>query len=412
MKKLLVALLLLAAAAGYAHWARWVDLPVAFLPRQAETQTAAARPGRRAARPDQPIPVIAARVTREDVPVTADAVGTVQALNTVVVRAQVEGRLLEIAFREGQDVAQGDVLARIDPRAYQAQLDQALARKAQDEAQLANARLDLERYVRLAQSNFGSRQQADTQRATVAQLEAQVKLAQAAIDSARLTLDHATIRAPISGRTGIRAVDAGNVIRAGDASGIVSITQLKPIGAVFNLPQQQLRAINAALTRGAVVAQALEADNTSVIETGRVEVVDNLVDQTTGTVRIKASFPNERMQLWPGQFVNVRVFVDVIPGATVAPSAAIQRGPRGPFAYVVREDDTVKMTDVTVLRQDEKRAVIGAGLEPGARVVTTGFGRLTDGARVSVATQDDMQAAPAGEESQATPQRRGRGRRG
>ncbi|HEY8581267.1 MAG TPA: efflux RND transporter periplasmic adaptor subunit [Beijerinckiaceae bacterium] len=413
MKRFLFLVALTLAAALYAHYARWVDLGIAALPQKAETADArpAGRRGPGGGGAQPPTPVIAARVTREDVPVIAEAVGTIQPLHTVVVRAQVEGRLVEIAFREGQDVKAGDVLARIDPAAYQAQYDQAVAKKAQDEAQLANARLDLDRYVRLAQGNFGSRQQADTQRAVVTQLEAQVQLSQAAVDSAKVTLDYTTIRAPIDGRTGLRNVDAGNIVRAGDATGLVTITQLRPIGALFSLPQQQLRAINAALARGPVAVQALEADNATLIEAGVVEVVDNLVDQTTGAVRVKARFENAQTRLWPGQFVNVRAFVDVIRAATVAPAVAVQRGPNGAFVYVVGDDDRVKMTDVVVTRQDETKAVIGRGLEPGMRVVVTGFGRLTEGARVSVAMQGEAQAEPQ-PESQAPQQRRGRGPRG
>ncbi len=410
MKKALILMALLAAGAIYAHWSRWIELPIASLPQQNVAAQTSGRAGGQRGGPQPSIPIIATRAKREDVPVTAEALGAVQPLNTVLVRAQVEGRILEIGFREGEEVKAGDVLARIDPRTYQALYDQAVAKKAQDEAQLANARLDLERYTRLAQGNFGSRQQADTQAAMVAQLQAQAQLSQANIDNARITLDYTTIRAPIDGRTGIRTVDAGNIVRAGDATGIVTITQLKPIGAIFNLPQQQLRAINAALARGVVAAQALEADNTGVIDTGRVEVVDNLVDQTTGTVRIKASFANAQMRLWPGQFVNVRVFVDTLVGALVIPSGAVQRGPRGAFVYVVRDDDSVKITDVVVARQDEQRAVIEGGLEAGARVVTTGFGRLTDNARVSVQMDDAAQPAPPAPDTER-PQR-GRGRRG
>ena len=248
-------------------------------------------------------------------------VGTIQALNTGTVRTQVDGRLLEIAFRDGQDVRKGDVLAKVDPATYQAQYDQAVAKKAQDEAQLANARADLERYAKLAQTDYGSRQQADTQRATVAQLEAQIRSDQGAIDNAKAYLDYTTIRAPIDGRLGIRQVDQGNIVRASDTNGLVVITQLKPIAMVFNLPQQQLRAVSAAVARGSVEVDALDSDGTTIIDKGVVEVIDNVVDQTTGTIKVKARFPNERLQLWPGQFVNVRVFVDVLKHVVVAPTA-------------------------------------------------------------------------------------------
>ncbi len=338
--------------------------------------------GRRPTQKIEEVPVLTARATRADVPVTLDAVGTVQALNTVVVRAQVEGRLTEILFKDGQDVKKGDVLARIDPRTLQAQYDQTVAKKAQDAAQLANARLDFERYERLAQSNFGSRQQADTQRATVAQLEAQQQVDQALIDNAKAMLDYATITAPIDGRTGLRNVDAGNVVRASDPNGLVTITQVQPIGVLFSLPQQNLRAINRAKARGPLSAQALEPDNATVVETGEVEVIDNLVDQSTGTVRVRALFPNENQALWPGQFINIRLNVDMDRNALTVPTGAVQRGPNGAFVFIVTDEQKVALKNVQVTRQDERIAIIASGLDEAARVVTSGFMLLNDGALV------------------------------
>jgi len=411
MKKFLVLAGLIVAALVYAHYTRWITLPNtvggAWLPQRAATE-ASGGPGGRGGQP--PIPVIVSRVRNQDVQVTADAVGTVQALNTVTVRPQVDGTIIEMTFREGQDVKTGDVIARIDPRTYKAQYDQAVAKKAQDEALLQNARLDLDRYVRLAQTNYGSKQQADTQRSTVAQLEAQVRVDQALIDSAKVTLDYTTIRAPIDGRTGIRLVDLGNLVQSSSQTGIVTITQVRPLTVIFNLPQQRLRALNASQARAKIAVQALDADNTTLIETGTVEVVDNQVDQTTGTVRIKAQFANGDLKLWPGQFVNVRAYIDVLRNATVVPPAAIQRGPRGAYVYVLHDDNTVKLTDVTVGRQDEKTAVIDSGVSVGARVVITGFGRLTDQAKVAPTMDDEVKPTPAAEE--APQRRRGGGRRG
>jgi multidrug efflux system membrane fusion protein len=349
-----------------------------------------------------PVSVLAEPARVADVPVVLEAVGTAQALNTVTVRSQVDGRLLELAFREGQDVKRGDVLARIDPTIYRAQYDQAAAKKAQNEANLANARLDLERYATLARTNAGSKKQEDTQRAAVAGLEAQVQADQGAIDSAKAYLDYTTIVAPIDGRIGFRAVDQGNLIRAGDSTGIATITQLKPISVLFNLPQQNLRAVNAAAQRRPLVVEALEADNKTVIDTGKLEVVDNQVDQTTGTVKLKASFPNADLPLWPGSFVNVRLTVDVMAGMTVVPTAAVQRGPNGAFVYALDEDRAV-LKPVTVGRQTEALAVITAGIAPGDRVVTTGFARLTDGDRVRVA--DPVTPAPSAAPAGARPQR-------
>lgn len=396
MKRFLILLVLLGAAA----WG-WHSYNGGWMPAGGDgvssAQQAGGRGGRRArfGGNEGPIPVIATPARYDDVPVTADAVGTIQALNTVTVRTQVDGRLLEIAFKDGQDVKKGDILAKIDPATYQAQYDQAMAKKAQDEAQLANARADLERYAKLAQTDYGSRQQADTQRATVAQLEAQIRSDQGAIDNAKAILDYTTIRAPIDGRLGIRQVDQGNIVRASDSNGLVVITQLKPIAMVFNLPQQQLRAVSAAVAHGPVEVDALDSDGTTIIDKGVVEVIDNVVDQTTGTIKVKARFPNERLQLWPGQFVNVRVFVDMLKHVVVAPTAAIQRGPNGAYVFAVNDDETVRLVNVTVGQQDETIAVITAGIEPPAKLVTTGFARLTDKAKVRVSTPEEAAQPPA-----------------
>lgn len=331
-----------------------------------------------------PVSVLTAPSRVEDVPVTLEAVGTAQALNTVTVRPQVDGRLVELTFREGQDVRRGDVIARIDPTVYQANYDQAVAKKAQDEANLANARLDLQRYVSLAATNAGSRQQADTQRAAVAQLEAQVKADQGAIDNTRAYLDYTTIRAPIDGRLGLRLIDQGNLVRSGETTGLVVITQLRPMTVLFSLPQQNLRAVAAAAAAGEVAVEALEADNHSLLDRGRLEVVDNAVDQQTGTVRAKATFPNAELQLWPGAFVNVRLTVGVIRSAVVVPTGAVQRGPSGAFVYGL-EGDRAKLKPVAVGRQTETISVITSGLVPPEAVITTGFARLTDGDQVAVA---------------------------
>jgi multidrug efflux system membrane fusion protein len=351
--------------------------------------------GRFGAGREAAVPVLAAAAQTADVPVYLDGVGTIRALNTVTVRSQVDGKLISINFREGQDVEQGYVLAEVDPTVYQAALDQAVAKKAQDEAQLANARMDLERYTRLAQTNASTKQQADTQRAQVAQIEALVKSDQGAIDNARAILGFTKIVAPISGRTGLRQVDVGNLVRAADATGIVVITQIKPIAVIFNLPQQQLARVNKAFAAQPLTVEAIGADGRTVVDRGTLQVVDNQVDQTTGTVRLKAEFPNADLQLWPGQFVNVRLLVDTLKQVVVAPTAAVQRGPTGTFVYVVSDDNTVSVRPVTVAQQDDTQAVIASGLDPGARVVTTGFNQLTDGKRVTVGGETN--APPAGE---------------
>jgi multidrug efflux system membrane fusion protein len=341
------------------------------------------RAGRFAA--EGPVPVLAATVTRADVPVYLDAVGTIKALNTVTVRPQVDGRLLSVNFKEGDDVKKGDVLARIDPVIYQAQLDQAIAKKAQDEAQLANSKIDLERYERLAATAAINKQQADTQRALVAQNTALVQADQAAIDNARAMLGYTTITAPLDGRTGIRMVDEGNYVRSADStSAIVVITQLRPISALFNLPQQELPQLNSAVAKGPLTVEAQRSDTDEVIDRGVLRVVDNQVDQTTGTVKLKAEFPNANLQLWPGQFVNIRLLVDTLKQVVVIPTGAVQRGPTGTFVYVVKDDNAVAMRPIVVQKQDEIQTVVKSGLEADERVVTTGFVRLTEGSKVAV----------------------------
>ncbi|MDP2409917.1 MAG: efflux RND transporter periplasmic adaptor subunit [Pseudolabrys sp.] len=347
------------------------------------------------------VPVLAEIATNANVPVYLDAVGTIRALNTVTVRPQVDGKLIEVAFKEGQDVKRGDVLARIDPTTYKAQLDQALAKKAQDEALLANARNDLARYEQLLASNAINRQQSDTQRSLVAQYAAQVQADQAAIDSAQATLAYTTIRAPINGRTGIRQVDEGNIVRGSDANGIVVITEVQPISAFFNLPQQELGAVNTAFAKGPLAVEALRSDNGAVVDRGTLRVVDNQVDSSTGTVRLKAEFPNANLQLWPGQFVNIRLLIDTLQQALVIPTGAVQRGPTGTFVYVIGDDNTATVRPVAVQRQTETQTVIRSGIAPGERVVTTGFARLTDKSRVTVS--DPAATPPAAATPAANP---------
>ena len=354
---------------------------------------------------DGPVPVVAALAKRSDVPVYLDGVGTIRALNTVTVRSQVEGKLLSVNYTEGQQVERGYVLAQIDPTTYQAAYDQAVAKKALDEATLANARLDLERYNRLVSSNSIARQQLDTQKMLVAQQEAQVKLDQAQIDNAKAILDYTQIVAPITGRTGIRQVDQGNIVRASDANGIVVITQLQPLSVLFTLPQQQLGDVNRAFAAGPLPVEAFGPDNKTVVETGELKVVDNQVDPSTGTIKLKAEFANRELQLWPGGFINVRLRTHTLKQVVVAPTAAVQRGPSGTFVYVVQPDNKVAIRPVTVSQQDEVQAVIAKGLEAEERVVTTGFARLTAGAAVAVT---NAESAPSPSAPPVQPQRQRR----
>src|SRR4030081_1681513 len=345
------------------------------------------------AAPDLPVPVLAATPRIQDVPVYLDGVGAVRALNNVMVRSQVDGKLIAVNFTEGQDVKKGDVLAEIDPVIYKAQFDQAVAKKAQDEAQLANQRLDLARYQQLSASNAGSKQQYDTQRAVVAQQEALVNADQAAIDNMQAMLGYTKIIAPLSGRVGLRQVDQGNIIHASDITGLVVITQLQPIAVQFSLPQQQIVRVNAASTKGALTVDVFGNDGITVIDTGTLKGIDHQVDQTTGTLKLKAEFPNANFQLWPGQFVNVRLKVDTLSKAVVVPTSAVQRGPAGTFSYVIDAGDIATAKPVVVTQQNETDAVIASGLSPSDRVVTTGFANLSDGAKVIVGK--DEQTPPA-----------------
>jgi multidrug efflux system membrane fusion protein len=384
---------------------------VYYMP-QAQQQPAPtfSKGGRRAVAAGDTVPVLATEARTANVPVYLDGVGTAKALNTVTVRAQVDGKLINISFIEGQEVPKGYVLAKIDPVTYQAAYDQTVAKKAQDEAQLANARLDFERYTRLVATNAVNKQQLDTQKALVSQLEAQVNLDQAAIDNARAILSYTDITAPIAGRTGIRLVDEGNLVRAADTTGIVILTQLRPISVFFSLPQQNLPDLTKGMAEGSLPVDALTADGKSALDRGKVLVIDNQVDQTTGTVKLKAEFPNADLQLWPGQFVNVRVLIDTLRQVVVVPTAAIQRGPNGTFVYAVKDDSTVTVHPVTLTQQNDVQAVVATGLQAGERVVTTGFARLTEGTSVAVSSAAEAgQVTPGGPRPDGTRGKRGAG---
>ncbi|MGO9132636.1 MAG: efflux RND transporter periplasmic adaptor subunit [Methylovirgula sp.] len=355
---------------------------------------AGGRHGRGAAGAVQPTPVLTSTARAADVPVYIEGVGTVKPLQSVLVRSQVDGVIQSMPFKEGQDVKKGDLLVQIEPSLYQAALDQQVAKKAQDEANLANAKLDLVRYTNLAKTNAATQQQLDTQRATVAQLEAQVKLDAALIDSARTTLGYTHIVSPIDGRTGLRVVDPGNLVHASDATGLVTVSQIQPMSVIFVVPQQQLARILKSEANGVLTVYALDNAAQSPIDTGKLDVIDNTIDQTTGTVKLKAVFPNKDLQLWPGGFVTVRLLIETLKQAIVIPVAALQRGPKGPFVYIV-QDNVVHVRQVTPSQQDDKEVVITAGLKAGETVVTTGFVKLTEGTKVNAATDDSAAGTPA-----------------
>ena len=330
-----------------------------------------------------PIIVSVTPAKRADFPVVLDSLGQVQAYNTVVVRARVDGEIIKIAFKEGQIVKHGDLLAQIDARPFQAALDQAVAKKAQDEATLANAKLDLVRYSTLAKQNFATQQQLDTQNALVNQLTATIAADAAAIDAARVQLDYTTIRAPITGRAGFRLIDEGNLVSAGQQTGIVSIAQLQPIAVIFTEPQQHVDRINQELAARAPPVTVLNADG-GKIATGKLTISDNQVDLATGTIRLKAEFANADNALWPGLAVTTRLQLGVMNDVIVIPADTVQHGSKGLFVYVVGDDNRAAVRQVKVARQDATTAVIEDGLKEGERVVTTGEFLLQPGSLVSV----------------------------
>lgn len=341
------------------------------------------------------IPVQTAVVAQSDVPIYFDGLGTVQAFNTITVTTRVDGQLQRVNFVEGQDVKAGDVLAQIDPRPYKATLDQAISTKAKDEALLANARLDLKRYETLAPQNFTSKQTLDTQKSLVAQLDAQVKMDQASIDFAATNLDYTTIKSPIAGRTGIRLVDAGNNLLAATNTSLVVVTQMRPISVIFTLPADDLPAFRTASAAGPLTVIALSRDMKTEFDRGTVAVLDNEILQTAGTIRLKATFPNLKETLWPGLFVNARLLVETKRNALTIPSTAVQRGPNGLYAYVVKPDSTVEMRPLTLDQLDAGQALITGGLTAGEQVVASGQYRIQAGALIRATNSSVASAAPA-----------------
>ncbi len=330
------------------------------------------------------IPVQTVIAQRQDVPVQLRNIGAVQAFYAVLIRARVDGTLNRVFFTEGQEVKTGDKIAEIDPRPYAAALAAAQAKKAADLAQLANARADLTRYANLAHSDFASHQQVDTQSSLVAQLQATIAGDEAAIQTAALNLEFCTIVSPIDGRTGLRLIDPGNLIHATDAQGIVTITQLHPIAVMFTLPQDDLPRIQAAMAAGTPQVGAFTADDHTQLANGRLMTIDNTIDATTGTIKLKAEFDNADNKLWPGLFVNAHLRVGLLKDAVTLPSAAVQRGPNGLYVYLVRPDQTVALTPVTLTQDDGATAVIADGIAAGAEIVVQGQMRLQDGSHVAV----------------------------
>jgi multidrug efflux system membrane fusion protein len=365
----IVILLLVAGAIGFIVW------------RAKSIKAAATAMTRRG---DISVPITTGKVTEKEVTNYFDGLGTVQAFNTVTVKPRVDGQLILVAFTEGQDVRTNDLLAQIDPGPFKAALDQAKAKKLQDQALLDNAKLDLQRDLDL--TNIVTVQTLDTQSNLVRQLEAMVKTDQAGIDSCQVQLDYTTILAPLEGRCGIRQVDQGNIVHATDTNGIVVITQLRPISVVFTLPEQDVGPISRKLAQGSVAVLALDRDNETVLDTGTLAVIDNQIDPTSGTIKLKATFPNTNLSLWPGQFINPRVLGDKTNSLVVAENV-IQRGPDGDYVFTVSGDGSnmvAKLTPVTVSLMQMPWALVSKGLSAGQTVVVEGQYRLEDGSKVRV----------------------------
>jgi multidrug efflux system membrane fusion protein len=355
-------------AGGFGLWRRFEQPP----------HTAAVPPA---------IPVTVASVARRDVPIFLQGLGTVAASNTVAIHSQVDGKLQSVNFKEGQEVHAGDTLAVIDPRTFRAALDQAVAKKAEDQAQLVSARKDLERFKTLVLKNAETQQNVDTQQAKVDQLVATIDADQGAIDAAQTQLSYATITAPIDGRVGFRQVDVGNIIHAADPNPLTVLTQIRPVVATFTLPQKNLAEVRAAMLRGPVTVSAYDQDNSHELATGQLLLIDNQIDQTTSTIRLKASFENADEQLWPGEFVHVRVAVETQAGAVTVPPVALQRGPQGFYAWVIKSDNTVEQRPVEATQVNDEIAIVSKGLSPDERVVVNGQYRLQAGSRVDAKTE-------------------------
>jgi multidrug efflux system membrane fusion protein len=386
MRRITVAILALGVAAGsaavgeLAYSASWPAPPTA--------PVAAA------------VPVVAEPVKRDDVPMYLRGIGTVQAYNTVTIRAQVQGQITDIAFKEGQAVRKGDLLVQIDPRTYQAQLDQAVANRDRDQALLANAQSNLTRDTQLLGKGWATPQAVDQDKANVGQYSGMVKADDAAIENAQVLLGYTRITSPIDGVTGIRQVDIGNIVHPADTNGIVVVTQLQPISVIFTLPQTDLPQIQQAMAKGALTVFAYSQDNKVELDKGSLRVLDNQIVQTSGSVRLRADFPNPSHRLWPGELVNARLLIETRSNALTVSAPAVQQGRQGPYVYVVKPDGTVEQRSIALARVGAVTAVVRSGLAADEQVVVAGQSRLTAGAQVTLLQGEAAQAALAATSAQ------------
>jgi membrane fusion protein, multidrug efflux system len=330
------------------------------------------------------IPVAVAKAEVRDLPILLNGLGSVDAFNTVAVKSRIDGQLIKVNVKEGQEVKQGELLAEIDPRPYEVQLSQAQATLFKDQAALKDARLNLERFQQLYKDGVIPKQQFDTQGSLEAQLDGAVRADQAQVDSVKLNLVYTRITAPVSGRIGLRQIDVGNIVHASDPNGLLVITQLQPIAVIFSLPQDNLQAVSQHMNKGKLVVDAYSRDDQTKIATGYLTTIDNQIDVTTGTGKLKAVFENRDRSLWPNQFVNIHLLLELKKNNTVVPSAAIQRGPQGTYVFVVKPDNTAEMRNVAVSISQGNSTAISQGLKPGEVVVTDGQDKLQPGTKVAI----------------------------
>jgi membrane fusion protein, multidrug efflux system len=353
---------------------------------------AAAEPGQTAI-PPPAVPVVSGNVHQGEVPIYLRGVGTVIAYNNVIVRSQITGQIVKIAFTQGQTVHQGDLLAEIDPRPYQAQLDQATANRDRDQAQVVNAQANLGRYTSLEQKGYASTQLVDTQNAQLAQLQAMVKSDEGVIEQAQANLSYTKLTAPIDSVTGIRQVDIGNIIHPTDPNGLVDLTQVQPISLIFSLPQTDFVEIQQEMAKGPLTVLAYSQDDKTKLDEGKLDLIDNQIVQTTGTVRLRASFPNAKRLLWPGELIDARLLLDTRHDGLTIPASAVQQGPNGSFVWVIGPDETVQTRPVTISQISEGQALVDAGLQANEKIVANGQYRLVAGARVQELQGQEAQKA-------------------